>query len=652
MAVASSSTSGFFQAAPVLPPQYTSQDDDIAASDDKILARILHLYLPENIPHITQHIHHLSRRSLDPKVLIHATDAETNHPVLRPLNTFGDENKNDPLWTTAGWQKLKEIGYEEGLVAVAYDDTQTSYNRRVYEFALNHVWASTGTMTGCPMSMTDGAATLLKKHLDHEDETQPGRRDVFREVYRRLTSRDPAIAWTSGQWMTERSGGSDVSGTETVATRLDSGGLAQEAKTGSNVDAIGLPLGPWRIDGAKWFSSATDSEMSVMLARTDKGLSAFMAPMRRRFNLPGDTNGSKEMVRTELNGIRIQRLKNKLGTKSLPTAELELKGTRAWLIGIEGQGIKEISTILNITRLYTSAGSTAGWGRGLAVCRAYSKVRKVRSGLLQNNPAHLHWMSDETVKYWAATHFCFLAIALQGAVEQDWSEMVANTKADKLIPKEQSQAMALLRFLTPVLKSRTSVASVHGLRECMECLGGVGYCENNEEGGLMNIAKVYRDTLVNPIWEGTVNVLAEDMVRVLMDKRLGNGDILKNVFADWVHAVLHSCSGVSAEEKTIIEERLQTLIDLVRGASKEELLYRGREILEHVEFIACACLLAYDATVGPAPTAEEAARRWVYSRSATPLLALDHRSREACVRMDRSVFLGTENDLLKETAKL
>ena len=389
-----------------------------------------------------------------------------------------------------------------------------------------------------------------------------------------------------------------------------------------------------------------------MLAQTDKGLSAFMAPMRRRVAIPINPTSPEQLYQTKLNGIRIQRLKNKLGTKSLPTAELELKGTRAWLIGAEGQGVKEISAILNITRLYTSAGSTAGWGRGLAICRAYSKVRKVRSGLLQDNLAHLRWMSDETIKYWAATQFCFLGVALQGAVEQDWGQMVANTKAKTLIPEEKSQAMALLRFLTPVMKSRTSVASVHGLRECMECLGGIGYCENNEEGGLMNMAKIYRDTLVNPIWEGTVNVLAEDMVRVLMDRRLANGDVMRNIFVEWVHEVLRNCSSRFGNEIEEIEDRLEGLVRSVTGAAKDELLYVGRDMLEHVEAIVCACLLTYDATVNSSPVADEAARRWMRLSTITKQPIFSVQGYEESVRMDQSIFLGSDVKGLKNAARL
>lgn len=664
---ASSSTSGFFQALPVLPPQYTSIDalpsalrsqhaSDTAASDDTIIARILGLYLPANTIEVTKHAHHIARLALSPSILVHATDAETNHPVLRPLTTFGEVNKNDALWTTSGWQRLKEIGFEEGVVAVAYDESYTGFNRRIYEFVLGHLWTPAATMTGCPMSMTDGAATLLSRHLGEPDGDQPGRGKVFEEAYSRLTNRNSKHAWTSGQWMTERTGGSDVSGTETVANRMSKEEIEEETRADRDTDAAGMPLGPWKIDGFKWFSSATDSEMAVLLARTSKGgLSAFYIPMRRRVGSNGPTVNivnEEAPPRSEQNGIRIQRLKNKLGTKSLPTAELELKGARGWLIGTESQGVKDISAILNITRLSTAAGSVANWGRGLAICRAYSKVRKVRGGLLQDNPAHLRWMAGETVKYWAAAHFTFLGVALQGALEQDWDKMIANTKASALIPKDKTEVAALLRLITPVMKAQVSVASVHGLRQCMECLGGVGYCENNEDGGLMNIAKIYRDNLVNPIWEGTVSVMAEDVVRVLLDKRLGGGDILANLFAPWVQNVLHNCSRVFEEEVSIIEQHLQLLLDFVHGTQKEELLYRGRGILDHIDVIVSGAVLMYDVTVNPDGIAAEVATRWVQSKAVDLTSNFELPDWKEAVQVDKAIFLGSTDDGAKTSAKL
>jgi|SRR5690242_2114710 len=653
----SSSTAGFFQDLPTLPPQFTSPDVGQAAanqttsasfSDDKVLARILDLYLPPNRAIVTSHLHKIARIALDPRVLAHATDAETNHPVLRSLTTFGQENRNDPLWTTSGWQRLKEIGYTEGVVAVAYSQAEETahLNRRIYEFSLGHLWSVTGTMTGCPMSMTDGAATLLSRHLKDPDADQIGRVRVLEEAYRRLTSRDPKYAWTSGQWMTERSGGSDVSQTETLATRLTAAEIAHDEETGRSEDAVGMPLGMWRIDGFKWFSSATDSEMALLLARTEKGLSAFYMPMRRRRGgRPAAANivNLEAPPETELNGIRIQRLKNKLGTKSLPTAELELRGARAWLIGTEGRGVAEISAVLNITRLSTAAGSVGNWSRGLAICRAYSQVRKVRGGLLQDNPLHLRWMAEETVKYHAAAHLTFFGVALQGALEQSHRAVVGNTQAAKLIPADQTEIALLLRLLLPVMKSQVSVASVHGLRQCMECLGGVGYCENNEDGGLLNIAKIYRDNLVNPIWEGTVSVMAEDVVRVLTDKRLGGGDILGSVFGPWVTRVLEGCDNVFQQEIVLVRERLNVLLKLASGTSKEELLYRGRETLHHLEAVVSGTVLLYDATVNPSFIAQEVARRWVRSKALKELESEGLVSWKDAVRIDKSIFLGTSS---------
>ncbi|OSS47830.1 hypothetical protein B5807_06318 [Epicoccum nigrum] len=661
---ASSSTAGFFQALPSLPPQYTSPDDEStprddpeasSISDDKVLDRILDLYLPQNRRVVTSHLHRVARLALDARVLAHAVDAETNHPVLRQLTTFGQENRNDPLWTTAGWQRLKEMGQAEGVVAVAYSqaDETAHINRRVYEFALGHLWGVAGAMTGCPMSMTDGAATLLARHLRDPDADQMGRARVFEEAYRRLTSRDPGYAWTSGQWMTERSGGSDVSGTETLAARLTADELARDQAAGRGEDAAGMPLGPWRINGFKWFSSATDSDMAVLLARTDKGLSAFYMPMRRRKGTRPAAAAALDSSppETELNGVRIQRLKTKLGTRSLPTAELALHDARAWLIGTEGRGVAEISAVLNITRLSTAAGSVGNWARGLAVCRAYSQVRRVRGGLLSDNALHLRWMAAETVKYHAAAHFTFLGVALQGALEQSHRSVAAATLSSRLLPASRADTALLLRLLLPAIKAAVSVASVAGLRHCIECLGGVGYCENNEDGGLLNVAKLFRDNLVNPIWEGTVSVMAEDAVRVLADRRLGGGDIVGSVFAPWVRGVLGSVDAlVFGEEVEGVRARLARLGTLVDGKPREELLYRGRDVLDALETIVCAAVLLYDASVHPSFVAHEVARRYVRAQGEAGGASSRHDALawKDAVRIDKSIFLGSSSVGLQE----
>ena len=227
------------------------------------------------------------------------------------------------------------LNLQSSIVATAFDGPCSEYNRLV-QFVKYHLWSASSANVICPSAMQDGAAAVLKHQLTrgiHDAET----RSVLEDAVRRLTSRDPAMGWTSGQWMTERKGGSNVSGTETIATLV---GCTDEKSAG------GLPLGPWRIDGFKWFSSATDCSMAILLAQTQKGLSCFFAPTRRL------VNGCEEM-----NGIRIQKLKSKMGTRSLPTAELELEGMRGRLLGKEGKGVKVISGMLNITRIHNSGQS-------------------------------------------------------------------------------------------------------------------------------------------------------------------------------------------------------------------------------------------------------------------------------------------------------
>jgi alkylation response protein AidB-like acyl-CoA dehydrogenase len=626
--VPSSATSGFFQTFPKVQPQYTaagrasSQDE---TTDDIILSRLVQQYLPAHGQSaVERSMHAMSRTVLTPRVLDHALEAETVTPYLRPITTFGEINDNDPLVTCGGWKALKAIGVQAGVVKIAYDESITSYNRRLHQFLLNHNWHHTSTLTMCPMAMTDGAASLLAKHLNSPDGDQPGRNAVLKEYYRRLTTDDPKQAWTSGQWMTERSGGSDVRGTETIATRLS------DITSQQGQDVLEQPLGPWAINGFKWFSSATDSDMTMMLAQTTKGLSAFVVPMRR-----------KTATGTKLNGIRIQRLKNKMGTKGLPTAELELKGARGWILGEEGKGVQEIVTILNITRLYTAAGSVSYWSRGLAVSRAYTIARKTRGAFLYENLQHNYWMASETVKYRGAMSLTFFGVALLGCVEQGIGVM-KNTPSAALIPDIET-ASALLRLLTPVIKAQVSVSAVAGIRANMECLGGVGYCENHEDGGILNLAKIFRDSIVQTIWEGTVSVMADDVGRILRDKRIAKGRIVEEVFAPWVRNVLELCRGDFPIECAAIEQRLNTLLRLISRVKSNpaQLEYSGRWLLEHLQVLAAGSLLLHDAILDREEIASNVAVRYVSMKVAgKDRLQQDGTDLEAEAVIDRKIFLG------------
>jgi alkylation response protein AidB-like acyl-CoA dehydrogenase len=295
--------------------------------------------------------------------------------------------------------------------------------------------------------MQDGAASLLRRHLSVPEQSSsltPVARSVLKEALDRLTSRDEN-AWTSGQWMTERIGGSDVSGTETLAT-------FSPARPDGSFEATqldGSPLGPWIIDGFKWFSSATDSQMTIAMAQTPKGLSAFYIPMRRTTPSGG----------SELNGISISRLKNKLGTKAVPTAELEIKGARAYLLGEEGNGIREISTLLNITRVHNSVTSVGLLGRGLAIAKAFASVREMvgkgNKRTLKNIPLHVRTLADITVEYRTQMLLTYFTVYCLGVSDQGLAatSSQATIASERLRPQTAEDLQLLLRYI-PYLSSQ------------------------------------------------------------------------------------------------------------------------------------------------------------------------------------------------------
>jgi alkylation response protein AidB-like acyl-CoA dehydrogenase len=430
--------------------------------------------------------------------------------------------------------------------------------------------------------MTDGAAKLLGTHLSSNYlDAATGR--IFQDAYDRLTSRDPHFAWTSGQWMTERSGGSDVSRTETVATFVSSSIQSSPPST---------PLGPWSIDGFKWFSSATDSSMSILLAQTPKGLSTFFAPIYRSISKPSLSSSDPEK---ELNGISISRLKNKFGTKSLPTAELELKGTRAYLIGKEGQGIQEISMILNISRLYSAVSATGYLGRGLAIARSFAVVREVGAGkgrrvMLTNAPLHMSTLSKITGEYHAMMLFNFFVAYLMGISEH----RVTGLPTSRLTPSNPKDVSLLLRILTPVLKGAVCKRSIHALQECMEALGGVGYLDNTENEAI-NISRLYRDCCVLSIWEGTTDVLATDMLRVL--KGQSGSDVL-NALELWISTSLEVRGAHPTpfqSESKMIERYFTNWRETIGATESDELLPHARQLLFEVADIVMSVLLITDA---------------------------------------------------------
>jgi alkylation response protein AidB-like acyl-CoA dehydrogenase len=304
--------------------------------------------------------------------------------------------------------------------------------------------------------MTDGAARFLEVHGDAT--TQP--------VFAHLTSRDPNEFWTSGQWMTERTGGSDVGTTSTVA-RHEEG------------DA-------YKLYGSKWFTSATTSQVAMTLARVEgaaagsHGLSVFLIELR-------DSDG-------RLRKIRIERLKDKLGTRALPTAELTLEGTPAQLVGGAGDGVRKIATLFNVTRVYNAVAAVAGMRRAIALASDYARRRRAFGKLIIEHPLHVETLADMHLELRAALLLAFRVVELLGK--------------DECGDATESE-LRLLRFLIPIAKLYTAKRAIAVASEALEAFGGAGYLEDT------GLPRLLRDAQVLSIWEGTTNILSLDALRAM-----------------------------------------------------------------------------------------------------------------------------------------
>lgn len=436
--------SNFFQEGPCLGNQY---------DEDALLKAYLHWRLPKDVLNkIESDLYNFGAEVAGP-IWTWAKQAERELPEHIPYDPWG--RRVDELRLSDAWQKLGDVSATEGLVAIGFERHFGAFSR-LYQFAKLYLFHPSSAFYTCPLAMADGAARVLEVY---------GPEDLKSKAFKALTSRDPQKFWTSGQWMTERTGGSDVGGTSTVAKKT------AEA---------------YELFGTKWFSSATTSQMALTLARLEgaeagsRGLSLFYLDVRK-------PNG-------ELNGIRINRLKDKLGTKALPTAELDLCGTSARMIGEPGQGVKTIATMLNITRLYNSICSLGQMRRALALIKEYSMKREAFGSILAKHPMHVETLAEESIHYTSGFVLSMFLIELLGKEE---------------VGEASGEDKMLLRLLTPVAKLYTGKMSVRICSEVLESFGGAGYVEDT------GLPLLLRDAQVFPIWEGATNVLSLDLLRVL-----------------------------------------------------------------------------------------------------------------------------------------
>ncbi|CAG7933835.1 unnamed protein product [Penicillium olsonii] len=546
-------------------------------TSDPSLQRTLEWYLPSaTLQSVRPHLTQLGAEAISERVREWSGDAERNVPYVKSHNVWGKRYDYDRLITTEGWKQLGKWGARNKIVSAGYDQS-LGVDRRTVQYALNYLYSPSSGLYSCPISMTDGAAFILSSRIsslpsDHS----------FHAAFQGLIS-EKDDHWTSGQWMTERAGGSDVQNTETWAT------YSPLANPGS--DPLGD--GDYLISGFKFFSSATDANLALLLAKTPSGkLSTFLAPLRRT------VVGADGVTKVVSNGVRIHRLKNKLGTKELPTAELELKDMRAHLIGELDQGVVTIAPLLNVTRVHTFVGSLGGWRRAISITKSFAKARTTVGEPLWLIPMHLRLLADLEVKHRGAMNLAWLTVTLFGVVEDNKSS------SSKLahIPQPGKEANVIFRTLAATAKAVISKMATLGIQECQESMGGVGYMDEADEPEF-NISRILRNNAVNSIWEGTTNVLASEVVRFLL-----KNDNLK-VFSVWVERMLSLIQTPSL--LGTLKTAWSTLRARFTSQDPASTVADGRRFMFTLAWILSGALLALDAERDQDPTTTEIARRWV-----------------------------------------
>ena len=442
--------------------------------------------------------------------------ANEHPPVLHTHDRFG--NRRDEVEFHPAWHQLMRAGVEHELHALPWrTDRPGAHVARAASYICS---AQAEAGFGCPITMTFAAVPALR--------AQP---DVAAEWVPRLTATtyDPELragkpSALCGMAMTEKQGGSDVRANTTVARPLNGGGPGTE----------------YEITGHKWFCSAPMCDAFLVLAQADGGLSCFLLP---RFTPDG-----------ERNRFHIQRLKDKLGNRSNASSEVEFRGAWARLVGEEGRGVPTIIEMVNHTRLDCVIGASAGFRWGTAMAIHHASHRSAFGKPLVEQPLMRNVLADLAVESEAATiSALWLARAFDEAHAGD------------------ERAVELRRLATPVLKYWTCKrAPVHAV-EALECLGGNGYVE---ESGM---PRLYRESPLASIWEGSGNVQCLDVLRAMVK----NPASVETFFAE-----IDEAQGANPHLDAATAELREELSDL------EAIEARARRVVEWMALVLQGSLLA------------------------------------------------------------
>ncbi len=479
-----------------------------------------------------------------------AETADRNPPVLRQRDRFG----RDEPWIEyhPAYREMERIAFGQyGLHAMSHRGGVLDWPEPMpplakYAFQYLFVQAEFGLM--CPVSVTDTSIHMLIKF---------GSEEVKQRFLPRMLSQEMGEMWKGTQFLTEKSGGSDVGAIRATAVEVD---------------------GQWRLHGEKWFCSHTDADVVLLLARPEgavsgtRGLALFAMPWRLE-------DGSR-------NRYRIVRLKDKLGTRSMASGEILLEGAVAYPVGELDKGLKQMMNQVNLSRLSHGVRAASMMRRCLNESLRVARHRVVFDKVL----IHLPLMRRQLIKLMVPTEqalsfFTYTAVVMEAAAANA-------TGADGNAAAQNyggAEAVRELRILTPLLKFRTTRDNIQVATGAMEARGGNGYIEE-----WIN-SRLVRDAQVGLLWEGTSNINALDVITRAVRKERAH-----ETLAASLHRLLGEPPGLPASFRARLAEKVDQAVafaDRVGARPEEERLARAAaSALYHA---ASAVMLAWEgATLG------------------------------------------------------
>jgi len=394
--------------------------------------------------------------------------ANANPPELLRFDASGarlDDVRFHPAWHLLMQglcaNRVHNLAWEE-------EARKGAFVARAARFIL-HAQVEAGTL--CPITMTHAATPLLQQALPRafHDWLTPLLSDRYDS---HLTPGNQKRGLLIGMGMTEKQGGSDVLSNTTRAERCGDGS--------------------YRLVGHKWFFSVPQSDAHLVLAQAEGGLSCFFVP---RF-LPDGLR----------NAVHLERLKDKLGNRSNASSEAEFLEATGWLLGEEGEGVRQILKMGGLTRFDCALGSHGLMRRAFSVALYHAHQRQTFGKNLIDQPLMRDVLSRMALQLEGQTALLF-------RLARAWDR------------RDNEHDALWARLFTPAAKLAICKAGIPFVAEAMEVLGGIGYCEESE------LPRLYREMPVNSIWEGSGNIMGLDVLRVLA-KQPAVMDLLADDFAE------------------------------------------------------------------------------------------------------------------------